>query len=83
MPWIVRGLRPVSGSAAGRLPSAGRQFEAGISDVLQRFSLAIEADLNGVAVVDPAGRIVLVNAELERMFGHSRAELIGRPVETP
>jgi PAS domain S-box-containing protein len=67
----------------GALPSAGRRLEAGISDVLQRLSLAIEADLNGIAVVDPAGRIVLVNAELERMFGHSRAELLGRPVETP
>lgn len=33
-------------------------------------------------VVDPRGAIVLLNAAAERVFGYSRAELIGRPIET-
>ncbi len=32
-------------------------------------------------VVDGEGRIILVNAEVERLFGYRREELIGRPVE--
>ena len=31
--------------------------------------------------VDAAGRIALLNARAEKMFGYSRAELIGKPVE--
>ena len=32
-------------------------------------------------MVDAEGRIVLVNREVERLFGYSREELLGRPVE--
>src|SRR5262249_18950798 len=31
--------------------------------------------------VDHSGRIVLANAQVEELFGYSREELIGRPVE--
>lgn len=41
----------------------------------------IEAAPNGVVIVDDSGSIVLVNQELERMFGYSRSDLIGRPIE--
>ena len=34
-----------------------------------------------MVLVDADGCIVLVNAETERLFGHSRAELIGRSIE--
>ena len=40
----------------------------------------IEFTSNGVALTAD-GRIVLVNAELERMFGYSRAELLDCPIE--
>jgi PAS domain S-box-containing protein len=33
-------------------------------------------------MVDDAGNIVLVNTEVERLFGYPREELLGRPVET-
>ncbi|MCK6548118.1 PAS domain S-box protein [Myxococcota bacterium] len=35
----------------------------------------------GVLIVDRAGRIVGLNAAVERLFGYARAELLGRPVE--
>jgi PAS domain S-box-containing protein len=47
----------------------------------QQFHLAIEAAPTGMMVVDLAGRIVLVNAQIESLFGYARAELIGQPVE--
>jgi PAS domain S-box-containing protein len=36
---------------------------------------------NGIMAVDAAGCIILVNAQIEKMFGYSREELIGRPAE--
>lgn len=32
-------------------------------------------------VVDPAGRIILANAQAEVLFGYDRSELVGQPVE--
>ncbi len=46
------------------------------------FRIAIEACPSGMLVSDAHGRIVLVNSEVERLFGYGRAELIGRPVES-
>jgi formate hydrogenlyase transcriptional activator len=45
------------------------------------FDLAIEASPAGILVSEPGGAIVLVNRELERQFGYSREELIGRAVD--
>jgi PAS domain S-box-containing protein len=45
------------------------------------FDLAIEASPAGILVTEPEGTIVLVNRELERQFGYSRAELIGQSVD--
>ena len=41
----------------------------------------VEAIPDALVVTDEAGRIVLVNSQTERLFGYSRDELIGRPVE--
>ena len=40
-----------------------------------QFRLAMEGSPNGMLIVDARGRIVIVNAEVERLFGYSRAEL--------
>jgi len=45
------------------------------------FHTLFEAAPSGVLAVDAAGRIALLNAQAEKMFGYSRAELIGKPVE--
>jgi len=49
--------------------------------VEEAFRLAVEACPGGVVMVDGAGRIGLVNGEIERQFGYSRVELIGQPVD--
>jgi PAS domain S-box-containing protein len=43
--------------------------------------LAIEAAPAGIVMLDRQGRILLVNARVEALFGYDRAELLGQPVE--
>ncbi|MCQ3951451.1 MAG: hypothetical protein DPW14_16710, partial [Planctomycetes bacterium] len=45
------------------------------------FRTAVEAAPNAMIVVDAAGRITMVNAATERMFGYPRQELIGEEIE--
>jgi protein-histidine pros-kinase len=47
----------------------------------QRFRGLVEAAPDAMVIVDRDGRIQLVNAQTERMFGYARDELLGRPVE--
>lgn len=42
---------------------------------------AVESSPSGLLMVDPEGRIVLVNREIERLFGYAREELLGRSVD--
>ena len=44
-------------------------------------SLVIESAPTAVVVVDGQGRIHLVNALMEELFGYSRQEILGQPVE--
>jgi PAS domain S-box-containing protein len=41
----------------------------------------LEAAPDAMVVIDQSGTIVLVNAQTETVFGYSRAELLGQPVE--
>jgi PAS domain S-box-containing protein len=45
------------------------------------FHLAIEAAPAGMLMIDGAGTIALVNAQVEKLFGYRRDELIGKPVD--
>ncbi len=47
----------------------------------ERFRVAVEASPHGMMMVDTLGRIVLVNREIERLFGYPRSELLGQAVE--
>jgi PAS domain S-box-containing protein len=47
----------------------------------RRFRLAVEAAPNAMVMVNRAGEIVMVNAEAERAFGYSRAELLGQSLQ--
>ena len=46
-----------------------------------RFRLVVEASPNGIVLVNERGRIVLVNAYAEKLFGYGREELIGQAIE--
>jgi PAS domain S-box-containing protein len=47
----------------------------------ERFRLAMEAAPTGLLLMDPAGVIVQVNAQIEKVLGYPRTELHGRPFE--
>jgi hypothetical protein len=60
---------------------------AAVVDITQRkraetlFRAAVESSPNGMIMVDRDGRIILVNREVERMFGYDRDELMGRSID--
>src|SRR5438093_2325212 len=41
----------------------------------------LESASQGVVAVSPAGLIMLVNAKTEALFGYTRNELLGQPIE--
>ena len=40
-----------------------------------------DAAPDAMLLVDAEGKIIVVNAQTERVFGWSRAELVGQPIE--
>ncbi len=44
-------------------------------------SALVEAAPDGMVMVDEQGLIVLVNRQLEKLFGYGRVDLVGQPVE--
>lgn len=51
------------------------------SDESRWFARLLEAAPDALVIVDDDGIILRVNAETERLFGHPRGSLIGRPIE--
>ena len=47
----------------------------------ERFRVVVESSPSAHVMVDPAGKIVLVNTNTEELFGYRREELLGQSVE--
>ena len=47
----------------------------------EKFQLAVESSPSGMIMLDAGGKIFLVNAETEKLFGYRRDELIGQSVD--
>ncbi|TNF23756.1 MAG: PAS domain S-box protein [Deltaproteobacteria bacterium] len=60
-------------------PAAGELRALELEDT--HFRLAIEAAPTGMLMIDEAGTILLVNAQIERLFGYTRAELVGGHID--
>ncbi len=74
--------------ALNRISIADGEFSlVALVDISERRSaeehlrLVVEGAPNANVVVDDAGRITLVNAQTERLFGYDRVELLGMPVD--
>lgn len=46
-----------------------------------RFRLLVESSPMGILLCDSSGRITEANSQLQKMFGYTRKELVGNPVE--
>jgi PAS domain S-box-containing protein len=88
----LAGLQPAETEA--RRPAPDRPWPEGNGEVLapppaspavplgaEALRGLVEAIPDALVITDAAGRIVLVNSQTERLFGYSRDELVGRPVE--
>ncbi len=52
-----------------------------IEDSQHRFRTLIESAPDPIVIIDASGAIVTVNRRAEELFGYSRAEIIGQPIE--
>jgi len=55
--------------------------EAALRASEERFRQVVDAAPNGVMMLDADGRIVMVNRQLETIFGYGREQLVGQPTQ--
>lgn len=76
---VIAVLRDPDGSVVG-FGKATRDV-TGQHRAEEQFRSAIEAAPTGMLMMDPTGKVVLVNAQTEELFGYPREELLGQSIE--
>ena len=64
-----------------RAEQALRKSVQEAESAVSRFRGLLEAAPEGIVIVNREGRIVLVNAQAERIFGYQKAELMGQSID--
>jgi len=80
--WVTR-RRRVEFDSHGK-PTWERGVLMDITELKQaeeKFRLAVEASPSGILLVNQCGQIILVNSQIEKLFGYQRDKLIGRLVD--
>jgi protein-histidine pros-kinase len=74
-------LTPLDGPEGQYIASTIRDISAGdTSEAYYRHLLQAAPD--AMVIVDDQGRIAIVNDQSEKMFGYTREQLVGQPIET-
>jgi PAS domain S-box-containing protein len=58
-----------------------REIEVALRKSEERFRRVVEAAPNAMVMIGAGGRIEMVNAQAELVFGYERAEMLGQPIE--
>lgn len=77
---IVAPIRDEAGSVTG-FAKVVRDIAAEQQKASDTFHALLEAAPDAMVIVGSDGRIMLANAQTDRMFGYAREELVGREVE--
>ena len=89
----VLGLRhdgvsfPMELAVSEMLVDGSRKFIGIVRDISSRkqaeaqFQQVVESAPNGMLMINSLGAITLVNKQVEAMFGYSREEMLGKPIE--
>ncbi|MBI5801816.1 MAG: CHASE domain-containing protein [Verrucomicrobia bacterium] len=76
----TRALKDSEQAALNMMADAQAASRA-LHDSEERFRLVVESAPNAMIMVDAQGRMALVNAQTEQLFGYARQELLGQLIE--
>jgi PAS domain S-box-containing protein len=83
---VVTAIRAADGEINGYLGIAyditeRKQAEEALRSNEERLRTIVDALPNAMLMVDTAGKITMVNTQVEHIFGYRREELLGQPIE--